>query len=236
MVDEAQPRDPTPADLTNMTDRQTLPDREYIAEQTAAVSEPAPPAIVAHSDFDPDDVDWLVPAQPEHVIIAEPDPAWPERFRGLEARIRDALGEAALAIEHVGSTSVPGMPAKPIIDIDLTVADSRDEGAYAAALEDAGFVFVLRERNWHEHRLFTNAEPRANIHVWGSDQAEAVRHRMLRDWLTEHADDRELYATAKRAAAAPTADDPELVQAYNQRKEPVIREILDRMFRAHGLL
>lgn len=207
--------------LAHIVDRPTGADRER---------------ITAHSDFDPDDAEWMRPARPEHVVIAEPDPAWPERFAGLRTRIHDALGGTALSIEHVGSTSVPGMPAKPIIDIDVTVADSADEAAYAERLQSAGFVFVLRERRWHEHRLFTADEPRANIHVWSPDSPEAVRHRMLRDWLTEHADDRERYAAAKREAAAPTADAPGLVQAYNQRKEPVIREILDRMFRAHGLL
>ena len=142
----------------------------------------------------------------------------------------------ALAIEHVGSTSVPGLAAKPIIDIDVTVADPRDESRYVPPLEAAGFRLRVREPNWHEHRLFVADDPRANVHVFGPDSPELVRHRMLRDWLIEHPDDRDRYAAAKRESAVASNAGGEAVMAYNQRKEPVVREILDRMFRAHGLL
>jgi GrpB-like predicted nucleotidyltransferase (UPF0157 family) len=198
---------------------------------------PTAEEITRHTDGDPDDLEWVgADPPPRPIEIVEPDAAWPAQFDLLADRIRSALGERAVAVEHVGSTSVPGLPAKPIIDIDVTVADPRDEATYVPALEGVGFSLRLREPGWHEHRLLTADDPRANVHVFGADSPELVRHRMLRDWLIEHPDDRDRYAAAKRDAAVATNARGEVVMAYNQRKEPVIREILDRMFRAHGLL
>ena len=142
-----------------------------------------------------------------------------------------------LALEHVGSTSVPGLDAKPVIDLDLTVADSADESRYRPQLEAAGFTLVLRERAWHQHRLLTHDAPRANLHVWSPDSPEVVRHALLRDWLREHPEDRAVYAAAKHAAAdALRTGGGGLVSDYNDLKAPVIHEILERVFRAHGLL
>ena len=177
------------------------------------------------------------------VRIEEPDPTWPQRYDELEQQITAALGERALAVEHVGSTSVPGLPAKPIIDIDVTVADPTDEASYAPALESIGLVHWLTEPGWHQHRLFKMlTEPRAHVHVFGPDCPEVVRHRMFRDWLIDHPEDRELYAEAKRSALAavdePGADHGALGfgQRYSKVKEPVVRQIYDRIFRAAGLL
>jgi len=89
-------------------------------------------------------------------------------------------------LEHIGSTSVPGLAAKPVIDIDLTVADSSDEAAYVPDLEAAGFRFVLCESDWHEHRLLTCDDPRTNLHVFPPDRPEVIRPRMFRDWLVEN--------------------------------------------------
>ena len=141
-----------------------------------------------------------------------------------------------LELQHIGSTSVAGLAAKPVIDIDLTVADSRDEAAYVGALESIGYELRIREPAWHEHRCFYLETPRSNLHVWSPESPEVVRHRMFRDWLREHPDDLALYADAKRRSAADTNDAAEEVMAYNLRKQPVIRDILDRMFRAHGML
>jgi GrpB-like predicted nucleotidyltransferase (UPF0157 family) len=195
-------------------------------------------SITRHSDADPDGVDWVGEDPfPSPIEIVGPDPAWPTHYAELAERIRRALGAAALALEHVGSTSVADLPAKPIIDIDLTVADPRDERSYVPALEREGFRLRLREPGWHEHRLFvTTRPPRANLHVFGADSPELVRHRMFRDWLRDHPDDRAQYAAIKRSSAAAANADGEGVVDYNQRKEPLIRDILDRMFRANGLL
>jgi GrpB-like predicted nucleotidyltransferase (UPF0157 family) len=177
------------------------------------------------------------------VRIAEPDPGWAQRYEVLESGIREALGDRVLAVQHIGSTSVPGLPAKPIIDIDLAVADPTDEAAYVPDLEPLGYVHWLTEPQWHQHRLLKMlTEPRVHLHVFGPDCPELVRHRMFRDWLVAHTEDRDRYADAKRAAAAGTAasgDDPSelgLGMRYNRVKEPVVHEIYARMFEAAGLV
>ena len=142
-----------------------------------------------------------MPPQPGAIAVAEYDPAWPAAYAVLADLVRGALGDDVLALDHVGSTSVPGLAAKPIIDLDLTVADSTDESRYVPQLEAAGFTLVLRERAWHQHRLLTHETPRANLHVWSPDCPETVRHALLRDWLREHPEDREAYVAAKRTAA-----------------------------------
>jgi GrpB-like predicted nucleotidyltransferase (UPF0157 family) len=198
---------------------------------------PTPEEITRHWDADPDEVPWVAghPTPGPPIEVVEPDPTWPAQYAALAARIRAALGAAVLAMEHVGSTSVPGLPAKAIVDIDVTVADSRDEATYVPALEAAGFELRIREPGWHEHRCFAAiGTPRCNLHVWSPDSPEAVRHTLLRDWLREHPDDRRRYAAAKRAAAAESNAAGEVVMDYNRRKEPVIREILERVFRAQG--
>src|SRR3954471_78816 len=99
---------------------------------------PTAEEITRHADDDPDGVEWIRTDPPRRPIeIVASDPAWPAQFARLATRIRDALGERALAIEHVGSTSVPDLAAKPIIDIDVTVADPRSESSYAPDLEAA---------------------------------------------------------------------------------------------------
>jgi GrpB-like predicted nucleotidyltransferase (UPF0157 family) len=193
--------------------------------------------ITRHDDFDPDDDPW-VGGRPvvTPIAVVEPDPSWPAQYDELARRIREALGDRVLELEHVGSTSVPDLPAKPIIDVDLTVADSSDEPAYVPALEQVGFVLRIREPRWHEHRCLVSTSPRSNLHVWSPDSPEAIRHRMFRDWLHDHPEDRVRYAEAKRASADVSTAAGEDMMSYNLRKQSVVREILDRMFRAHGML
>ncbi len=164
------------------------------------------------------------------------DPSWPERFRELSDSIRAALGESALEIEHVGSTSVPGLPAKPIIDIDLIVADASDEPAWLPQIEDAGLVLRVREPWWYEHRCLRHESPRSNLHVFSPNCAEAARHKIFRDWLRRRPTDLDLYRDAKVAAAEAANARGELVDDYNARKEAVIRAIYERAFRSEGLL
>ncbi|MFP2905159.1 GrpB family protein [Pyxidicoccus sp. 3LFB2] len=193
--------------------------------------------IVRNHEYDPNGVEYLgPPSKREHIEVVPYDPAWPAAFEALAARLRAALGDVALCIEHVGSTSVPGLPAKPVIDIDLTVPDSRDEESYRPALEAAGLPVLFRERVFHEHRFAHSDSPRANIHIWSPDCPEAIRHRMLRDWLLTHPEERELYAAVKLASAEQINAEGGLVMDYNLRKQPVLRGILERMFRAQGLI
>lgn len=171
------------------------------------------------------------------LTIVEPDPSWPEAFATFKQRIEVALGDTALSIEHVGSTSVPGLPAKAVIDIDVTVYDISDEASYAPALEQAGFQFLLREPEWYEHRLCCGYEPlAANVHVWPVDSAQTMRHRIFRDWLLEHEEDRIKYAQVKREAAEASTRLGEDVNQYSNRKESVIHEIMERAVREIGYL
>ena len=100
------------------------------------------------------------------IHLAEYDPAWPTLFEREAARIRGILGDRVRVLEHVGSTSVPGLAAKPIIDIVLAVADSADESSYVPDLEAAGYVLVIREPDWYEHRVFKGPDTNVNLHIY----------------------------------------------------------------------
>jgi GrpB-like predicted nucleotidyltransferase (UPF0157 family) len=180
---------------------------------------------------------WVPGAAPATDIeVADPDPAWPRRYDDLASRIRQALGWRVLQLEHVGSTSVPGLAAKPVIDIDLTVADPEHEPDYVPALEAIGFRLVIRAPWWYGHRVLVSDEPRSNLHVFGFDSPELVRHRIFRDWLRGNPAERDLYAAAKQQAASAANAAGEHVMQYNARKQRVVREIYQRAFVAAGLL
>ena len=200
---------------------------------------PTPEDVTRHHEWDAREASdiWVDgPPQPESVVIAEYDPAWSAAYDSVADRVRRALGDRVLALDHVGSTAVPGLAAKPVIDVDLTVADSSDEGAYVADLQRVGFELTIREPGWHEHRLLKGNEPRVHLHVFSPDCPETVRHLMFRDWLRTHPDDAGRYVEAKRLAASAATTAGESGMGYNLRKEVVIREIYGRMFAAHGLL
>ena len=180
---------------------------------------------------------WVPGTAPATGIeVTDPDPVWPRRYDDLAGRIREALGWRVLQLEHVGSTSVPGLAAKPVIDIDLTVADPGREQDYVPALETIGFRLVIREPWRYGHRALVADEPRSNLHVYGFDSPEPVRHRIFRDWLRGNPGDRDRYAATKHQAASEANAGGEHVMQYNARKQRVIREIYHRAFAAAGLL
>lgn len=166
-----------------------------------------------------------LPRLPAPIEVADYDPAWPMSYASHAKRIREALGDAALAVEHVGSTSVPGLAAKFRIDIDVIVADSADEAAYLPALEAAGYVLRVREPDWYEHRCFHGFEPPANVHVFGPDCDEHLRHVIFRDWLRTHPEDRDRYAAEKRRIAA---ENFTYMAEYAARKSTIVIDILRR--------
>jgi len=172
----------------------------------------------------------------QYIEVVAPQNDWPEFFTLLATRIRGALGWRALEINHVGSTAVEHLPAKPIIDIDLIVADPNDEPSYVPALESVGFELRVREPWWFGHRVLHHVDPACNLHVFGYDSPEVVKHRIFRDWLRAHPGERKLYADAKREAASQAQFAGEHAMQYNERKEKVIREIYHRAFIAGGLL
>jgi len=201
---------------------------------------PSNEAITRHH-ADPPGVDPYVPGRrpaPAEIRIVGYQERWPSDYERVAARVRAALGDAAVELHHVGSTAVPGLAAKPVIDVDLVVADPADEKAYIPALEARGFVHLIREPWWHEHRLLKHVDPVTHLHVFGPECPEVVRHIMFREWLIERPDEREQYAAAKRAAAREMNALPggSTGMEYNRHKEPVVHEIYDRMFRARGLL
>lgn len=189
--------------------------------------------ITRHTDPDPTENPWVNGTPPPETITIIPyNPDWPRRFQALASDIRTALGDTALDVEHIGSTSVEHLAAKDVIDIDLIVADPRDEAAYIPALEQLGYVHTIREPSFHEHRCLRLSDPRTNLHVFGPECPETIRHRMFRDWLRAHPDDRVRYEDAKHTAVSGGGT----VMDYNARKQQVIRDIYDRAFRAAGML
>ena len=159
------------------------------------------------------------------VQIVDYDPEWPRLFEREAERIRSALGDKVLSLEHVGSTSVPGLAAKPKIDIQLVVADSADEPAYVPALEAAGYVLQIREPDWYEHRMFKGPDTDVNLHVYTSGCPEIDRVLLFRDWLRSHTSDRQLYERTKRELARVNW---KYMQNYADAKTAVVKEILAR--------
>lgn len=159
------------------------------------------------------------------IVLVEHDPAWTGLYAREAARIREVLGERVRGIEHVGSTSVPGLAAKPIVDIVLTVADSSDEGAYVTDLVARGYVLRIREPEWFEHRVFKGPDTDVNLHVFTDGCDEVARMIAFRDRLRGDAGDRVRYEATKRALAAQPWT---YVQQYADAKGAVVREILAR--------
>ncbi len=165
------------------------------------------------------------------IRMAAYDPQWPVEYERQAALIRCALGDRVLLLEHVGSTSVPGLRAKPVIDMALAVADSADEASYVPPLEAQGFVLRIREPDWFEHRLLKTPHVDGNLHVFSLGCSEIDRMVVFRDWLRTHEDDRRLYERTKRRLAAGAW---EYTQQYADSKTEVVREILERALGSTG--
>ena len=185
---------------------------------------------------DPNDVAAYDQELPKHWVgkppplqgrieIRDYDPVWPKLYQREAARILSVLGERVVRLEHAGSTSVPGLPAKPIIDLVLEVRDSADEPAYLPDMEAAGHVLVIREPEWFEHRVFKGPDTNINLHTFSAGSPEVDRMLRFRNWLRASAADRDLYARAKRELAA---RDWKYVQQYADAKTAVVQEIMAR--------
>jgi GrpB-like predicted nucleotidyltransferase (UPF0157 family) len=164
------------------------------------------------------------------VVVTEYDPRWPAWFATEDDRIRSALGSAVVRLEHVGSTSVPGLAAKPVIDIALILPDTSAEDTFVPALQEAGYRFYAREPEFHEHRLFYSRldfghERNVNLHVYTDGCIEFDRYLVFRDWLRANEDDRLLYQHVKQDLAK---RDWAYVQDYADAKTDVIKEIRAR--------
>jgi GrpB-like predicted nucleotidyltransferase (UPF0157 family) len=166
-----------------------------------------------------------IPVHNAPIELIDYNAEWPTLFMREATRVRAILGARVLMLEHVGSTSVPGLAAKPIIDMILTVADSAEEAAYVPAMESAGYVLRIREPEWHQHRLFKGPDTNINLHVYSFGCPEIDRMLMFRDWLRSDDADRELYERTKRELAKRTW---KYVQDYADSKTSVVEEIVAR--------
>lgn len=166
--------------------------------------------------------------QVEPTGLDEHHEVWARSYVTLRELINGAFGQDVIDIEHVGSTAVPGLLAKAVIDIDLTVADPEDEGAYLPQLERVGFRLIFRDMIGSDvHRQLTLGSPNCNLHVWAPDAVEPRRHVLFREWLLVTPEDRTLYGETKRTAAGDTSS-----ARYNDLKAAVVYDIYERAFAA----
>jgi GrpB-like predicted nucleotidyltransferase (UPF0157 family) len=166
------------------------------------------------------------------VQIVNYDPEWPRLFEHEAQHVCAVLGDQALLIEHVGSTSVPGLAAKPLIDMLLVIPDSSDESAYVPAMENAGYVLRIREPDWYEHRLFKGPVTDINLHVFSQGCLEIDRMLLFRDWLRVNTSDRQLYEHTKRELASKHW---KYMQNYADAKTVVVEEIIMRARKDRGI-
>jgi GrpB-like predicted nucleotidyltransferase (UPF0157 family) len=159
------------------------------------------------------------------IEIHDYDPTWPQLYEQEAARIRMVLGDRVVRIEHAGSTSVPGLPAKPIIDIVLEVPDSSEEAAYVPDMEAAGYVLRIREADWFQHRLFKGPGTNINLHTFSANCPEVDQMLRFRDWLRGDAADRDLYTDTKRGLAARNW---KYMQQYADAKTVVVLDVMAR--------
>ena len=161
------------------------------------------------------------------IVLAEYDPEWVQQFEDEARRLQEALGDVALRIEHIGSTSVPGLAAKPVIDIQVSVSDVHETDAYRVPLESIGYTYATvpfpyfhRPEGWpHSH----------HVHVREAGCRDERRTIAFRDWLREHPDDRASYEELKRLLASDAdAATAEGRYRYSEAKTEFIRDIEQR--------
>lgn len=161
----------------------------------------------------------------KHIIVVPYDPKWAEEFLKLKTHLEQALKGRILSIEHVGSTSVEGLPSKPILDIDVVMRSYDDFPGIKSSLESLGY--------WHEGDLgikgreaFAYAETGGfmahHLYVCPQDSAELHRHIAFRNYLRTHPEDRKRYGDVKRRAALMYPTD---IDGYLNEKGPVVAEI-----------
>lgn len=183
--------------------------------------------IMTFLDGDPNENPWVKgKPQPEQIDVVKYNNEWPLIFTEQKQAISNVLANQFISIEHVGSTAVPTLAAKPVIDIDLIVQSPNDESRYLAALESLGYELTVRELSWYQHRMLRLAEPRVNLHIFPQNCPEHIRHLLFRDWLITHPKDCALYEETKLSAKMGTND----VVTYNLNKNEVVKQIYQHIF------
>jgi GrpB-like predicted nucleotidyltransferase (UPF0157 family) len=177
---------------------------------------------VSDAAFDAELDAALIGGREKRAIVVVPyDAAWSQRYEQERVKIETAVGPERRAVHHIGSTSVEGLKAKPIIDILLVVDDPAAEPRYLPALERVGYVLRVREPG---HRMLRTPERDVHIHVW-DDPAEDERHLLFRDWLRHSPEDRAAYQALKVSLAAQEWPD---VNYYARAKSDLIEQIMQR--------
>jgi GrpB-like predicted nucleotidyltransferase (UPF0157 family) len=169
--------------------------------------------------------DWLQAVGGGPVELAEPDPSWPRQFVAIRLMLDDALGTSATRIDHIGSTAVPGIPAKPVIDVQVSVPDLEAEEAYRPRIEGIGWPMLASEP---EHRFFRppDDQPRTvHVHVCQAGSAWERAHLLFRDYLRAHPDSAKDYAALKRRLLVTVGHDRPV---YSRSKDPFVAETLAR--------
>jgi GrpB-like predicted nucleotidyltransferase (UPF0157 family) len=159
------------------------------------------------------------------IEIVPYSPNWPLQFQDHASRIKTALGNVALRIEHIGSTSVEGLAAKPIIDMLVVVADPSQEDLYLPAMLSAGYELRVREPEFEEHRMFRTPKRDVHVHVFPPGSGEIERYLILRNCLRAMPDVRDQYANLKRTLSA---NDWKDMNEYADAKTSFIEDTIKR--------
>lgn len=159
------------------------------------------------------------------LVVVGYDPAWPQTYERWRRRVAAALGRTAIRVEHVGSTSVPGLAAKPIVDIQVCVADLGGEPRYVPLLQAIGLVLRSRDE-LHRFLRPPAGQPReVHVHVCAAGGQWERDHLLFRDYLRAHPAACLRYAEAKQASARRWSDDG---WAYTEAKTGIILDVLEQ--------
>jgi GrpB-like predicted nucleotidyltransferase (UPF0157 family) len=161
---------------------------------------------------------------PDPITVVDYDPHWPALFETLRAEVAGALGNLALAIEHVGSTAVPGLAAKPIIDIDVLLRSASDLSVCIERLAGIGYKH-RGDLGVPEREAFAAppGRPAHHLYVCPPESREFRRHVALRDYLRTHPSDASAYGELKRSLAVRYRDER---SAYNDGKKEFVEALL----------
>lgn len=165
------------------------------------------------------------------LVLSPHRPDWATAYRAHAARIAAALEDRALAVEHIGSTAVPALAAKPIVDALLVVADANEEPAYLPALERAGYALRVREPEHHGHRMLRTPDRAFHLHVFPAGAPEIERYLLFRDRLRRNPADRRRYEDVKRALIEAGATD---MNAYARGKSEIVEALIAAERRERG--
>jgi GrpB-like predicted nucleotidyltransferase (UPF0157 family) len=176
---------------------------------------------------DVEEVEFVGGTEKRHLEVVPYNDEWSAIFAIHRDRLRAALHAVDVDIEHIGSTSVPGLAAKPIIDIVVAVDDITAEEDYLDPILEAGYLLRVREPG---HRLVRTPSRDVHVHIYEKDDEAVTRYLLFRNRLRTDSGDRDLYSSTKRALITQGFDD---MNAYSDAKTDVIAAIMARAVSAN---